>query len=211
MATFARRNCEFGAVDAQSQARVDGGGTGRRRTVVVVDQGQCFLLMLLVGAVIGFWRGWVREVITCAVILGAVLFLIAGGENLLAHLLFVALPNALHSGAASATDKGVPRSAVAGLSAFVLTAMTVVGFMLGNHFGSNPSQHTHRWSGVIPGVVSSSALAYYLSRSLFAGTQVALHSPTDSNARSYLQLIYGAGLIGIVLILSLALFIKTKR
>jgi hypothetical protein len=85
------------------------------------------------------------------------------------------------------------------------------GFMLGNHFGSDPSNHQHCWSGIIPGVVTSSALAYYLSRSVFAGTQVALHGPADSNARSYLQLIYGVGLVGLVLILSLTLFIKAKR
>ncbi len=49
--------------------------------MVVVDQGQCFLLILLIGAIVGFWRGGVREVITCAVILGAVLFLVAGGTH----------------------------------------------------------------------------------------------------------------------------------
>ncbi len=188
----------------------EGGGA-----VVVVDQGQCFLLMLLVGAVVGFWRGWVREVVTCAVVLGSVLFLVAGGENFLAHLLFVALPNALHGGAAHAgavaTDSSVPRTSVAILSALVLAGMTVLGFMLGNHFGSDPSNHQHRWSGIIPGIVTSSALAYYLSRSLLAGTQIALHSPTDGNARSYLQVIYGGGQAALALILSLALFVKAKR
>src|SRR5712664_2944499 len=53
---------------------------------------QCFFLVILAFAVVGFQRGWKRELVSGGCSLVAVLFLFLGGGNGLAQFLFLRLP-----------------------------------------------------------------------------------------------------------------------
>src|SRR5262249_60859620 len=55
----------------------------RRSARMTIGQTQCFMIALVIAGAIGAQRGWGREVITCAILLGTVLFLANGGLNFL--------------------------------------------------------------------------------------------------------------------------------
>jgi hypothetical protein len=57
---------------------------------------QCFFLVILTFAIIGFQRGWRRELVSLGFSLAAVLFLYLGGGNGLAQFLFLRLPVIAH-------------------------------------------------------------------------------------------------------------------
>src|SRR2546421_7472546 len=57
---------------------------------------QCFFLAIIAFAVLGFQRGWRREIISLAFILTGILFLIFGSLGL-AQFVFINLPRAMQS------------------------------------------------------------------------------------------------------------------
>jgi hypothetical protein len=159
---------------------------------MVLDQTHVFFIIVGAMALVGFIRGWSREVVTCAVVLGAVLFLIAGGERMLARLLLGHLPGPLAKLAMSGGGLAI------GLAALIGALM--LGYWLGNQYGEEPSMYRHRLSGMLPGAAVGAALTYYLSEHLAAGTRLALNSPSDTQARTYVTLVYGLG-FGVLLLL----------
>src|SRR6266404_2668914 len=58
----------------------------------VLDSGRFYLIVLAIFAIIGFARGWRREVISMAFILATVLFLYVGGANGLASFFLQRVP-----------------------------------------------------------------------------------------------------------------------
>src|SRR5258706_437675 len=66
---------------------------------------QCFFIAILAFGVLGFYRGWRREVVSMAFSLAGVLFLYLGGGKSLAEFVFVRLPVILQvvSGGTSST------------------------------------------------------------------------------------------------------------
>src|SRR5690348_4124629 len=59
----------------------------RKERLMTIGRVQFYLLIVAFTAVAGWRRGWVREVITCTIILATLLFLTLGGADLLANLL----------------------------------------------------------------------------------------------------------------------------
>src|SRR5579864_8022221 len=53
---------------------------------------QCFAIAIVAFGVIGFVRGWRREVISLGLALGGILFLLYNGGTFLANLIFVRMP-----------------------------------------------------------------------------------------------------------------------
>src|SRR5579875_2815663 len=62
------------------------------RMSLLLTAPQCFFLVILIFAVVGFQRGWKRELVSLGFSLGAVLFLYLGGGNGLAQFVFIRLP-----------------------------------------------------------------------------------------------------------------------
>jgi len=201
--------------------------------MLVVDQGQCFLLMLLVGAVVGFWRGWVREVITCTIILATLLFLTLGGADLLANLLggrgLGLVPTAsahplYPAGGGNPSGGGLPGQPPApgtsgsvsastacptnvnaqALGTLIFAGMTWFAYRMGTRFGSPPSSRGQRWAGVIPGAVNGGAIAYWVSRTLLPGQQIIVQSPSSGVTVALLPLVFGFGLLALLAILFIA-------
>lgn len=169
--------------------------------MLVVDQSQCFMVVLVVTTVCGYVRGWAREVITTAVLLGTVLFLLNGGQAWLAHAVLVALPARLRLGGAGALAGTPPPEAGAVIGLFALAAGGGLAYLIGHRFGGTPRQLRHRTIGMLPGAANGMAVAFALSRILEPGTRVALSSPSDGMTQSYLLALYGLGLAGLVVML----------
>ena len=176
---------------------------------MVIGSFQCFLVFLLITAFIGFARGWMREIITMAIILGSVLFLLDGGNGLLHQFLFVNLPNAfrvLFLGTDAVTTAtptvSIPNPTedyLFGIASFL--GLSGLGYGVGHKFGTPATTNAHRVTGVLPGTVSGAAMAYYASNTILPATTLDLSSPSSVITRLYLPVILGLGLVGLVIIL----------
>lgn len=193
---------------------------------MVIGQSQCFLIALVVSAAVGARRGWNREVITCAIVLGTVLFLLNGGADMLntfiaglsQHVGGTASAQGLSGGGApgvspsggtptyaanSAINACTPISSQA-LGTVIFGGMSFLGYRAGSKYGPPPKLHTHRIAGTIPGAVNGASMAYYLSHGVLTGKQLLLYSPSGSLTSTYLPQIFGLGLVGLLIVLFIA-------
>ncbi len=126
---------------------------------MVVGQTQCFTLALVIAAAVGVHRGWMREVITCAILLGTVLFLNFGGlDFLLGGVGNVA--SGATGGIASADPATCSPATKQTITTGLFGLLTYLGYRAGSRYGS-PAQHSgHRIAGIIPGALNGAAIAY---------------------------------------------------
>ncbi len=165
---------------------------------MVISQSQCFLIALVVAAAIGARRGWGREVITCAIILGTVLFLSNGGGNFLATFLSQGLRST------STTSAACTSLSPQILSTLVFAGMTWLGYGVGTKYGTPPKTHNHRIAGTIPGAINGASLAYYASNSILPSNSVLVNTPTGAFSNAYLPEVFGLGLLGLLAVLFIA-------
>jgi hypothetical protein len=175
---------------------------------MVVGPMQCFLVVVLITGFIGLSRGWMREIITMAIILGSVLFLLNGGDGLLHQFFFVNMPTALHDlifGTSTVTVSApdpVPNTTtdyLFGLGSFA--GLTGLGYLVGHRYGTAPKTNQHRLTGILPGIINGAAISYYASNTILPSTTLDLTSPSDAMTRVYLPIVLGIGLAGMILIL----------
>lgn len=166
---------------------------------MVISQSQCFLIALVIAAAVGARRGWGREVITSAIILGTVLFLSNGGGNYIATFLSQGLHNT--SGTAAAACNTVNPQM---LSTLVFGGMTWLGYAAGSKYGTAPKTNNHRIAGTIPGAINGASLAYYASNSILPGNSVLLNTPSSAFSNTYLPEVFGLGLLGLLAVLFIA-------
>lgn len=169
-----------------------------------ISQTQCFMIAVVLAGALGARRGWGREVITCAIMLGTVLFLSNGGGNLVANWLA-----RFQSGASSTATAGVVNGQFVTangqlLSELIFIGITIIGYSVGDKWGTAPKSHNHRIAGIIPGAMNGAAMAYYISNTILPGRTVVVNSPSPDFASSELPLIIGLGLIGLLVVLFIA-------
>ncbi len=195
---------------------------------MVIGQVQCFMLFIVLFAAIGAWRGWNREVIACAFVLGTVLFLTLGGlsliTNLLAHGLtgfvgtasakgLVASGGTVPSGSGGGSTQApsnsgslancpVPVSAQA-LSALIFGGMTWLGYRASYKYGQPPRTQGHHLAGMIPGAINGASIAYYVSNAILPN-QLVVETPNSSLTANLLPLVFGLGLLGLLVVLLVA-------
>jgi hypothetical protein len=171
---------------------------------------QCFLVILVITSVIGLWRGFLREVITMAIVLASVVFLINGGDGLMHQFFFVNLPQAFHDlvYGNNGVTVGYPTVTTTtnstgeylfSLAAFV--GLMGLGYGVGHRYGGAPKTTQHRLGGILPGLVNGAAVSYYASKTIFPATQVDLTSPSSALTQAYLPVVLGLGLVGLVTVL----------
>lgn len=182
---------------------MDGAGMLRSETMSI-SQTQCFLIAAVIAAAIGARRGWGREVITCAILLGTILFLLNGGGNILTGWL-----SQFSTGASETASGGSVHTPLFNINGQLLptlafAGMTWLAYAAGTKWGSAPKTHNHRIAGIIPGGINGAALAYYVSESILPGREVLINSPTPAFAGTELPIIIGAGLVGLLVVLFIA-------
>ncbi len=133
---------------------------------------QCFFIVILAFAVVGFQRGWKRELVSLGCSLGAILFLFLGGGNGMAHFLFVNMPVVLQvivSPSATVVHSDttvVPQSDV--LLTTVITFVVIIGagYLIGNKAFPKPTLPQERLLGILPAMVSGYFLMFYVTNVL---------------------------------------------
>lgn len=195
---------------------------------MVIGQAQCFLIAVLIGAIIGVRRGWNREVITAAIILATTLLLTLGGADLLANWLSHGIVGTAHaegirySGgpqpnttpsypspssnvAASQSGSGCNLAVSAPVLATVIFAgMCWLAYEVGKKYGAPPKTHNHRLAGAIPGAINGACIAYFASRFVLPHQPVLVNTPTPDTITSYLPVVFGLGLLGLLVVLFIA-------
>ena len=158
---------------------------------------QCFFLAIIVFGVIGFQRGWRREIISLAFTLTCILFLIFGSLGL-AQFVFVNMPRAtqeLFSGSAPTTPAATitysdPRVAISTGLAFII--FIALGYLVSYRVAPKPSTTPERVWGVIPSVITGYAILTFVTAafgktSLFT---VNVNTPNQNLISSYLLVIF---------------------
>lgn len=172
---------------------------------MVIGETQMFLIIILITGLIGMRRGWAREVITTAIVLATVVFLVSGGVTLLGRVLSALFGGAAAVGTGTAT--GQPTCAPINTSAaseLVFVGMTWLGYSAGTKYGNPVKNHLHRLAGLLAGIVNGSAIAYFVSHSILPGASLLLYSPTDALTSSILPIIFGGGLLVLAFMLFFA-------
>lgn len=171
------------------------------------------LLAAGAAALVGMVRGWGREVVTSAILLGTVLALMVCGDALFAKASLSALsalrglPFMPHDAASLAT---VAANTQRGLSLVALSVLTWVGYLLGRRHGTPPASHSQRLAGLVPGAINGLVLLFGVSRYWPAGMRFALQSPVDATSRQVLAVAIGAMLL-ILLVLLLRTAVSSAR
>lgn len=158
---------------------------------------QLFVVVMLIAAARGYARGWHREIITCAIILGSVLFLTIGGGDAIAQLLST-VPDVFRGVAPGINLATVTPNPT--FDFFLLIGFTVLADFAGAHYGTGPKVVQHRLSGMIAGAVTGLALVYYITRQLLPSTTISLTSPTSSLATTWIIGIFGVGMMVLLLL-----------
>lgn len=170
---------------------------------MILTENQFFFVLLLIAAATGYARGWHREIITTAVVLGCVLFLTIGGGDVLAQLLFVAVPDVVRGGAMRLNfTNATPNPTV---DAITLLVFTVLGHLAGTRYGTAAKSPQHRLSGMIAGAVTGLALVYYITRKLLPVTTIGVTSPSPTLVTTWVIALFG---LGLMLLLFIALVRK---
>lgn len=181
-----------------------------------ITSSECFFVIILTAAFLGLWRGWIREVITTAILLGVILFLLLGGADVLYRFIFVNLADAfkaLGGGTVSTpgSDNVAPPSSQTDFLFSLVTfgGLTGVGYLVGHKAGRPPTTATHRLTGIIPGAVNGASVVFYATRNIIPNMNVDVQSPDASTVSNYFPVIFGIALLAVIVIL-IALSTKSK-
>ncbi len=186
---------------------------------MVITSGECLFVILLVAAFIGLWRGWIREVITTAILLGVILFLILGGQGVLYRFIFVNLVaafKALFEGSTVAVPPPNPPAQPSQgdflFSLFTFATLIMIGYAVGHKAGKPPASATHRLTGIIPGIVNGIAILFYSVRYIIPQINVSVEGPNATTVSMYLPVVFGLALVAVIgLLIALSTKGKAKK
>ncbi len=167
-----------------------------------INASQVFFIAIIIFAIIGFMRGWRREVISLAFTLTAVLFLYLNAGLYLARFLFVSLPRIIMF---VITQRVPPRppdpSSQLVLITTVVTfiAFIALGYMIGNRAYPRPKAPSERVLGVIPAIITGFAII--LAPVFFGGSLFTLAvQPLQLNSLGeYMLVIFVVAVVAIVI------------
>jgi hypothetical protein len=182
-----------------------------------ITSSECFFVIILVAAFIGLWRGWLREVITTAILLGIVLFLLLGGADVLYRFIFVNLVDAfraLGGGSVSAGSTAPPSTSPQSdflFSVVTFGGLTSLAYLVGHRAGRPATAAIHRLTGIIPGAVNGVAIVFYATRNIIPNLSLSVQSPDYGTVSNYLPVIFGIALAAVIVILIALSSKKAKK
>ncbi|HET8846361.1 MAG TPA: hypothetical protein VFN35_33170, partial [Ktedonobacteraceae bacterium] len=135
--------------------------------------GVAFLfIVILVFAVIGFQRGWRRELVSLGFTLGILFILALGGGKGIASFVFNTLPQAIsvmlgNSGAKSPNVQVKDGDAnLMVVEIITLIVAVALGYIVGNKAFGKPNTPPERLLGILPSIVSGYALVFFVTTHL---------------------------------------------
>ena len=168
-------------------------------------QQQCFVIAIVAFGLIGFWRGWRREVISLAFALTGVLFLLLNGGDALAQLAFVKTPLIIHdifSSGPMATPSKPDSNAVLLVTLITFVVIVVAGYLIGNRAfpGGKNLPTAERLLGVLPGLVTGYFLITYIAN-IFSKSPlitVGFGTPTQNVVTNYVPILIIVAIVVVV-------------
>lgn len=165
---------------------------------------QCFFIAILAFGVLGFIRGWRREVVSMAFSLAGVLFLYLGGGKSLAEFIFMRVPVIWQIIAGNSSSiKTPPEPSAVNILAVTIIAFVVIvglGYIIGNRAFPKAVSPAERILGVIPAVITGYALIEYVTN-VFAKSPlitVGVSTPSQSQVGNYLLIIFVVAVVAII-------------
>src|SRR5258708_8988504 len=151
----------------------------------VLDSGRFYLIVLAIFAIIGFARGWRRELISMAFIVPTVLFLYVGGGGGLGGFLLERIPygtNFVTDGAVGPKTLPPPPgpNQVLVVAIIALIVAIVLGFLVGNRAFKPTGTPTERFLGIIPGLVEGIAIVAMIGRLFASNPQITVGTATPN-------------------------------
>ncbi len=183
---------------------------------------QLIVIVLVITGAVGVRRGWAREVITTAILLATVIFLLVGGAAFILQFFsqgFVgtASAHALSGGGPSVPTGSGPSSGypaqtsgvciatgAQSLANFIFFGMTWLAYWAGSKHGQPPKNGTHRLAGFVPGAINGAVIMYYISHSGLLGRQLIVENPSPTAVSSFLPVVFALGLLGLLAVLFVA-------
>lgn len=156
---------------------------------------QCFFVVILAFIVIGFMRGWRRELVSLVFVLLAAVLIRPGTNNTVGQLL-ARIPSTLGYLASGSPSSGGGASASSNFlgpwGTLLIFALVVgLGYFIGNKAFPRPSTPSERFIGVIPGVISGAFIMGYLVSSGFFGSRPAVNiEVTPPDPSNYIAIIF---------------------
>lgn len=156
---------------------------------------QYFFVVFLAFAVIGFMRGWRREIVSLAFTLAAVLIAALQGGNLIAQAIFVRLPLAFQDPNNLHAPSPPTSTEVLIVTVFTLVILIALGYIIGNKAFPKPTTPGERVLGAIPAIISGIAIYSVLSRLTNVVNRgqaftLALPNPNPDMLGNYILLIF---------------------
>lgn len=175
---------------------------------------QCFFLVVLAFAVVGFQRGWKRELVSLGFSLGAILFLYLGGGAALANFVFQRLPTIANIVAGSSNThvgtQTVPANEVLIVTLVVFVVVVGVGYLIGNKAFPKPAQPAERLLGILPAIISGYFLMLYVT-SILAKTSLitfGISTPNQGVVGNYMLIIF---IVAVVVIIAALIATSAKK
>jgi hypothetical protein len=173
--------------------------------IFLLTSQQCFVIAFFAFGLIGFIRGWRREVISLAFALTGVLFLLLNGGNALAQLVFVKTPIIIHDvfstgGPAPSTAAPSP-TAVLTVTLIAFVTIVVLGYNIGNRaFSGKNLSPADRLLGILPGLVTGYFLITYIARTFAQNPviSVGVGTPTENLLTTYVPLLFVVSIVAVL-------------
>jgi hypothetical protein len=137
------------------------------------------IIGIIVMCIIGFPRGWKREMISLAAIITGLIFLGLGGGPAMAFLLFVGVPFLFRAIQNGAPNTGVQVQSLPSPDSTAILVTSIVcffliiglGYVIGKRIVDKPSKPVEHFLGLIPAAISGYILTTYVLGAipLFAG------------------------------------------
>lgn len=166
---------------------------------------QFFFIIILAFAVIGFQRGWRRELVSLGFTLGAILFLYLGGGKGLAEFLFVRLPViaqiVIGGSSSGAQPAGVSDGQVLLTTIITLVVIIAAGYLIGKKaFPQPPTAPAERLLGILPAIVSGYFVMLYVTNVLTKASLITfgVSTPNQNTVGSYMLIIFVAAVVIVI-------------
>jgi hypothetical protein len=180
-----------------------------------IGPAQFMFLFILFTGLAGWWRGWLREIITLAITLGSVLFLLNGGIIWLWRFIFFSIPQAFNqlffgtSGiSVQPLGQNLPKPNPFGNFFLALSFILTVGlgYLIGHRYGARPTLLTSRLIGFILGAINGIVIVFYATKQLFWGNALTINTPNSWQAQNWLTSALGCGLGLVAVVMFITLF-----
>jgi hypothetical protein len=169
---------------------------------------QCFFIAIFVFLVLGFQRGWRRELVSLVFILLASFIVRPDTSNAVGSVL-TRLPGVIGGASASSSTSQQPVAQVTSLwggpfwSLVIFAGLVLLGYYVGNKVFPQPTTPQERFIGIVPAVISGAFVLEYLSNYFketagSASLKVNMQSPDPLN---YIAVIFVIAVIALVVAL----------